>query len=106
MKTQTNTPNMETEVFPDSCATHLRQLSHRSSTFVYNIVDRICYIGHIPGDGAADLTGVGLWPRILMLLNAFAMLVGFRRCPACAAIAMGKKDNELAEKTRETVLLC
>jgi Na+-driven multidrug efflux pump len=42
---------------------------------LYNIVDRI-YIGHIPGIGAAALTGVGLFTPILMLLNAFAMLIG------------------------------
>ena len=42
---------------------------------LYNIVDRI-YIGHIEGIGAAALTGVGLFTPILMLLNAFAMLVG------------------------------
>ena len=40
---------------------------------LYNIVDRI-YIGHIPGIGAAALTGVGLFAPILMLINAFAML--------------------------------
>ena len=43
---------------------------------LYNIVDRI-YIGHIPGIGAAALTGVGLFAPILMLINAFA--VWFRR---------------------------
>ena len=63
---------------------------------LYNIVDRI-YIGHIPGIGAAALTGVGLFSPILMLLNAFAMLVGSGGAPR-AAIAMGKKDNALAEK--------
>ena len=63
---------------------------------LYNIVDRI-YIGHIPGIGAAALTGVGLFAPILMLLNAFAMLVGSGGAPR-AAIAMGKKDNDLAEK--------
>lgn len=63
---------------------------------LYNIVDRI-YIGHIPGIGAAALTGVGLFTPILMLLNAFAMLVGSGGAPH-AAIAMGKKDNDLAEK--------
>ena len=42
---------------------------------LYNIVDRI-YIGHIAGIGAAALTGVGLFAPILMLLNAFAMLIG------------------------------
>ena len=63
---------------------------------LYNIVDRI-YIGHIPNIGAAALTGVGLFTPILMLLNAFAMLVGSGGAPR-AAIAMGKNDNDLAEE--------
>lgn len=63
---------------------------------LYNIVDRI-YIGHIPGIGADALTGVGLFTPILMLINAFAMLAGSGGAPR-AAIAMGKKDNEKAEK--------
>ena len=62
---------------------------------LYNVVDRI-YIGHIPGIGAAALTGVGLFAPILMLLNAFAMLVGSGGAPL-AAIAMGKGDNKKAE---------
>ena len=63
---------------------------------LYNIVDRI-YIGHIPEIGASALTGVGLCMPILMLINAFAMLAGAGGAPR-AAIAMGKKDNETAEK--------
>lgn len=63
---------------------------------LYNIVDRI-YIGHIPEIGASALTGVGLFTPILMLINAFAMLAGSGGAPR-AAIAMGKKDNEQAEK--------
>lgn len=63
---------------------------------LYNIVDRI-YIGHIPGIGAAALTGVGLFAPILMLINAFAMLSGSGGAPR-AAIFMGKRDNETAEK--------
>ena len=54
---------------------------------LYNIVDRI-YIGHIAGIGAAALTGVGLFTPILMLLNAFAMLVGAGGAPR-TAIALG-----------------
>ena len=54
---------------------------------LYNIVDRI-YIGHISGIGAAALTGVGLFTPILMLLNAFAMLIGSGGAPR-TAIAMG-----------------
>lgn len=63
---------------------------------LYNVVDRI-YIGHIPEIGAAALTGVGLFMPILMLINAFAMLCGSGGAPR-AAIAMGQKDNETAEK--------
>ncbi len=63
---------------------------------LYNIVDRI-YIGHIEGIGAAALTGVGLFTPILMLLNAFAMLVGAGGAPR-TAIAMGQGDKPLAEK--------
>ena len=63
---------------------------------LYNIVDRI-YIGHIEGIGAAALTGVGLFAPILMLLNAFAMLIGAGGAPR-TAIAMGQGDKEQAEK--------
>ena len=63
---------------------------------LYNIVDRI-YIGHIPEVGASALTGVGLFVPILMLVNAFAMLAGAGGAPL-AAIAMGQKDTDKAEK--------
>ena len=63
---------------------------------LYNIVDRI-YIGHIPGIGGQALTGVGLFTPILMLITAFAMLAGSGGAPR-AAIAMGQKDLDRAEK--------
>lgn len=63
---------------------------------LYNIVDRI-YIGHIPEIGASALTGVGLFLPILMLINAFAMMIGTGGAPL-TAISMGRKDNERAEK--------
>lgn len=63
---------------------------------LYNIVDRI-YIGHIEGIGAAALTGVGLFTPILMLINAFAMLIGAGGAPR-TAIAMGQGDKQQAEK--------
>ena len=63
---------------------------------LYNIVDRI-YIGHIPEVGTAALTGVGLFMPMLMLINAFAMLAGSGGAPL-AAIAMGRQDNEKAER--------
>ena len=63
---------------------------------LYNIVDRI-YIGHIAGIGAAALTGVGLFAPILMLLNAFAMLIGAGGAPR-TAIALGQGNKDEAEK--------
>ena len=60
------------------------------------IVDRI-YIGHIPGDGALALTGVGVCMPIIMIVSAFAALVGNGGAPR-ATIYMGKKDNNTAEK--------
>lgn len=63
---------------------------------LYNIVDRI-YIGHIPGDGALALTGVGVCMPIIMIVSAFAALVGSGGAPR-ATIYMGKKDNNTAEK--------
>ena len=62
---------------------------------LYNIVDRI-YIGHIPEVGGSALTGVGLFAPLLMLLTAFAMMMGSGGAPL-AAIAMGKNDKERAE---------
>ena len=56
---------------------------------LYNIVDRI-YIGHIPGDGALALTGVGVCMPIIMIVSAFAALVGNGGAPR-ATIYMGKK---------------
>ena len=63
---------------------------------LYNVVDRI-YIGHIPEIGGQALTGVGLFTPILMLLTAFAMLAGSGGAPR-AAIAMGQRNREKAEK--------
>ena len=42
---------------------------------LYNIVDRI-YIGHIPESGAMALTGVGVCMPLIMIVSAFAALVG------------------------------
>ncbi len=63
---------------------------------LYNIVDRI-YIGHIPGTGSLALTGVGVCMPLIMIISAFAALVGNGGAPR-ASILMGKGDNEKAEK--------
>lgn len=64
---------------------------------LYNIVDRI-YIGHIPNVGALALTGVGVCMPLIMIVAAFAALVGNGGAPR-ASIFMGQSDSNSAEKT-------
>ena len=64
---------------------------------LYNIVDRI-YIGHIPVEGAAALTGVGVCMPLIMLVSAFAALVSSGGAPR-SSIFLGQKDQESAERT-------
>lgn len=54
---------------------------------LYNVVDRM-YIGRIPVTGTMALTGVGLTFPIIMIISAFAALVGFGGAPL-ASIRMG-----------------
>ncbi len=63
---------------------------------LYNIVDRI-YIGHIPETGAMALTGVGVCMPLIMIISAFAALVGNGGAPR-ATIFMGKNKKDDAEK--------
>ena len=60
---------------------------------LYNLVDRM-YIGHMPGVGAAALTGVGVTFPVIMLTSAFAALVSMGGAPlASISLGMGKKDR-------------
>lgn len=63
---------------------------------LYNLVDRV-YIGHMPGDGALALTGVGVCMPVIMIVSAFAALVSSGSAPR-ASMAMGKGENARAEK--------
>ena len=63
---------------------------------LYNMVDRI-YIGHIPEQGDLALTGLGLCFPIIMIVTAFAQLIGGGGAPR-VAIHMGKGEKEEAEK--------
>lgn len=63
---------------------------------LYNMVDRM-YIGHIAKVGSVALTGVGVCFPIIMIISAFAFLLGMGGAPR-ASIFMGKKDNVMAEK--------
>ena len=64
---------------------------------LYNIVDRM-YIGHIADHGALALTGVGICMPIIMIVSAFAALVGSGGAPR-ASIYMGQNDMDSAEHT-------
>ena len=87
----------------ESCVGQLLSLEHSKTSaaqlinMLYNIVDRI-YIGHIPDIGADALTGVGVCMPLIMIVSAFAALVGYGGAPR-ASIFMGKQDKESAEKT-------
>lgn len=63
---------------------------------LYNIVDRI-YVGRIPETGSLSLAGLGVTFPIILLISAFAMLAGMGGASR-AAVSMGAKDNEKAEK--------
>lgn len=63
---------------------------------LYNMVDRM-YIGHIPEIGSAALTGVGVCFPLIMIISAFAYLLGMGGAPR-ASICMGRKDNKGAEQ--------
>ena len=62
---------------------------------LYNIVDRI-FIGRLP-NGEMAMAGVGVSFPIIMLISAFSALIGMGGAPL-AAIKMGEKDNDGAEK--------
>ena len=54
---------------------------------LYNIVDRI-YIGHLPEVGSLALASLGVAFPLIMIISAFAALIGMGGAPR-AAIAMG-----------------
>ncbi len=63
---------------------------------LYNMVDRI-YIGHMADVGSLALTGVGVCMPVIMLVSAFACLVGMGGAPQ-VSICMGRKEHDKAEK--------
>lgn len=71
---------------------------------LYNIVDRI-YIGHIPKAGAMALTGVGVCMPLIMIVSAFAALVGNGGSPELL-LPWGKVTMSLQRKFWATALLC
>ena len=62
---------------------------------LYNIVDRI-YIGHLPEVGSLALASLGVAFPLIMIISAFAALIGMGGAPRAIAMGAGKKDE--AEK--------
>lgn len=97
IKNEDETNRMEKEpigrlLFSLALPTVLAQLVN----LLYNIVDRV-YVGRIEGEGAMALAGLGVTFPVIMLISAFAALIGMGGAPR-ASIAMGRKDKEQAEK--------
>lgn len=63
---------------------------------LYNMVDRV-FVGHIPEEGSLALSGLGVAFPVIMLISAFAYLVGMGGAPR-AAICLGQGDRDGAEK--------
>lgn len=63
---------------------------------LYSLVDRI-YIGHLDNDATLALTGLGITFPILMIVIAFANLIGMGGAPLCS-IERGRGNDEQAEK--------
>ncbi len=62
---------------------------------LYNVIDRI-YIGHIDVIGSDALTGVGVCMPIILVISAFAALVGYGAAPK-SSIYLGQKEEKKAE---------
>ncbi len=73
---------------------------------LYGIVDRM-FIGNIPDIGTDALAGVGVTSSVVMLIAAFAQIVGGGGAPL-AAMALGRNERERAEKILANgfMLLC
>ena len=69
---------------------------------LYNVVDRM-YIGHIQDVGAIALTGVGVCLPIIMIVSAFACLVGMGGAQELVFIWVNKIIQRL-KKSWVTVL--
>ncbi len=69
---------------------------------LYNMVDRI-YVGRIPEVGHLALAGLGVTFPVIILISAFAALIGAGGAPR-AAIYMGRKEYDTAEKILGTCI--
>lgn len=97
MKQQTMDERFATESIPRLIMSlSIPAIAAQIVNALYNVVDRM-YIARIPGSGSMALTGVGLVFPIIMIISAFAALVGYGGAPL-ASIRMGEGNHDLAEK--------
>ena len=95
METQSN--SMATKKIPSLIRTlALPSIVAQIVNILYNIVDRM-YVGQMPGDGAIALTALGVCAPLLLLVSAFAMLIGGGGAPL-AAMALGRGNPDDAQK--------
>jgi putative MATE family efflux protein len=74
----------------------LPQVAAQLVNLLYSIVDRV-YIGHIRNVGTASLAGVGLCNTVVILISAFASLVGGGGSPLFS-MALGREDADEADR--------
>lgn len=67
---------------------------------LYNMVDRI-YIGHLENVGPIALTGVGISSPLLMIISAFAIMIGGGGAPR-ASILLGAGNKKEADHVVNT----
>lgn len=72
-------------------------------TLLYNVVDRM-FIGKME-NGSMAMAGIGVAGVLVMILAGFSQLFGAGGAPL-AAIAMGKKDNDGAERIMTASFSC
>ncbi len=72
----------------------LPQIAAQMVNLLYALIDRM-YIGHMPGEGAAALAGIGVTGSVLLLIAALASIVSGGGAPL-AGIALGGGDREEA----------
>ncbi|MDE6838039.1 MAG: hypothetical protein K2P33_06540 [Acutalibacter sp.] len=72
-------------------------------TLLYNVVDRI-FIGQMEG-GTLAMAGIGVSGALVMVIGGFSQFFGAGGAPL-AAISMGKKDNDSAERILTASFSC
>jgi len=90
-KLDLSNPNVKSTIIRLAIPAILAQVAN----LAFNLIGRI-YVGQTP-DGALAMAGIGITFPVTMLIAALSALIGNGGAPL-AAIALGKKDDEEAER--------